>query len=165
MRDLPYTRVAFLSEACVLAAGHGFNPALYVARPGTGEWYVLCWPAVAGQLWVKYRSTVLCLSSCACGWRAAWLCRTFFTNVDKLEKAAESKTGRSNFSNGESFLAPHTNDALSCLRVQAGSRVRVPHLRVVAVTFSVCVVCVSPSMSRMLTSPRHVCGQDEARHQ
>lgn len=38
VRDLPYTRLLFLSERCIVAAGHGLRPTIYSIDPSTGAW-------------------------------------------------------------------------------------------------------------------------------
>lgn len=38
--DLPYIRLLFLSEQCLIAVGHGRNPTLFRCNKATGEWYV-----------------------------------------------------------------------------------------------------------------------------
>jgi len=56
-RELPYTRLLFLSECCLVAVGHSRNPTLYTADATTGEW------SLYGQLDKGDRTTSKSLSS------------------------------------------------------------------------------------------------------
>lgn len=41
-RDLPYTRLLYLTDRCLAAVGHGKNPTLYTANETTGAWAQFC---------------------------------------------------------------------------------------------------------------------------